>query len=537
MLSQLIGIARLGDAPAPRARGRGLRFALVLAFATAWYPLAPVFVVVAVLAILIVSPLTGGAGRIARALGVAVAGALATLVLLFPWPLAYLDVGADRASLGLATRATLELSDTLRFHSGPAGGGWAMWGLVLAAAVPLFIATGSRLAWATRGWAVALAGWATVWVPARFWPDQAVAVPEAGLTLAALGLALALGIGVSVLVDGVQTMRFGWRQPAAIIGGAALLLPVFAFVGDAADGRWDAPSTGWGDALAYTSTLQARGEFRMLWVGSPEVLPLEPVVLDHGTGYSLTRNGPGDAEELLRAPRHDADRVVGDAVTLAEDGRTNRLGRLLAPAGVRFVAAPSTQGRDGGARVPLTPRLRHALASQLDLARRPVAGGLVLYENLAWVPLRAVVPEPAVADVPTGAVAPVPAALRTDVSATAEAVTGDGPVGPGLVLWGEAYDPSWEDGAAQHVKTFGWANGFEAERRRPVDLAFGGQTLRWGLLAVALLVWVVVAVWWWRTRARRAPGPATPRVHRERRDRADPLTEVLDEDAFWWERV
>ena len=53
----------------------------------------------------------------------------------------------------------------------------------------------------------------------------------------------------------------------------------------------------------------------------------------------------------------------------------------------------------------------------------------------------------------------------------------------------------------------------------------------------ALLVWAVVAVWWWRTRARRAPGAATPRVHRERRDRADPLTEVLDEDAFWWERV
>ncbi len=541
LLSQLIAIARLGDAPAPRARGRGLRFAIVLAFATAWYPLTPVFVVVAVLAILVVSPFTGGSGRAVRALGVAVAGALATLVLLFPWPLAYLDVGGDRASLGLATRATLELSDTLRFHSGPAGGGWAMWGLVIAAAVPLFIATGPRLAWATRGWAVALAGWATVWVPARFWPDQAVAVPEAGLTLAALGLALALGIGVSVLVDGVQTMRFGWRQPAAIIGGIALLLPVFAFVGDAADGRWDVPATGWGDALSYTSTLDATGQFRMLWVGSPDVLPLDPVVLDDGTGYSLTRNGPGGAGELLRAPLHDADRVVGDAITLAEDGRTNRLGRLLAPAGVRFVAAPSTQGPDADARVPLTPQLRHALASQLDLARRPIAGGLVLYENLAWIPLQAVVPENDAATVPTGDVEPVPAALRTDVAGTAEPVTGAGPVLPGLVLWGEAYDSSWEDagadGGAGHVETFGWANGFEVERRRPVDLVFGGQTLRWGLLAIGLLVWIVVAVWWWRTRVRRTPGARLPRQHRERRERPDPLAEVLSEDAFWWERV
>jgi hypothetical protein len=342
---------------------------------------------------------------------------------------------------------------------------------------------------------------------------------------------------VSVLVDGIQTMRFGWRQPAAIIGGAALLLPVFAFVGDATDGRWDAPSAGWGDALSYTSTLEAKGQFRMLWVGSPDVLPLDPVVLDDGTGYTLTRNGPGDAEELLRAPLDEADGLVGDSITLAEDGRTNRLGRLLAPAGVRFVAAPSTQGRDGGARAPLSPRLRHALADQLDLARRPVAGGLVLYENLAWVPLQAVVPERAAGDVPTGAVAPVPAALRTDVSGTAEAVTGDEPVEPGLVLWGEAYDSSWEDGAARHVETFGWANGFAVERRRPVDLTFGGQMLRWGLLAIGLLVWVAVAVWWWRTRARRAPSRAAPRARRERRERPDPLAEVLDEDAFWWERV
>ena len=133
-----------------------------------------------------------------------------------------------------------------------------MWGLLVAAAVPLFLATGSRLAWATRGWALALAGWAVVWVPAQFAPDVSVPAPEAGLAVAALGLAVALGIGVSVLVDGIRSFRFGWRQPAAIIGGIAVLLPVLGFVADTVGGRWEAPESDWSQSLAFTSSLAQR---------------------------------------------------------------------------------------------------------------------------------------------------------------------------------------------------------------------------------------------------------------------------------------
>ena len=341
---------------ASRPRGRILRFAILLAFATAWYPPAAAYVALAVLAVLVVSPLTGEIGRSLRAVGIVLVGALGAAVLLFPWPLAYIGVPVDRASLGLAFRPTLDLSEILRFNTGPAGAGWAMWGLLVAAAVPLFLATGSRLAWATRGWALALAGWAVVWVPARFAPDVSVPAPEAGLAVAALGLAVALGIGVSVLVDGIRSFRFGWRQPAAIIGGIAVLLPVLGFVADTVGGRWEAPESDWSQSLAFTSSLAHRGEFRMLWVGNPTVLPLDPVVLDSGTGYTLTRNGPGDATELLRAPEHDADHVIDDAIELTQSGLTNRLGRLLAPAGVRYIALPSIQGRDGGRARPRRSR-------------------------------------------------------------------------------------------------------------------------------------------------------------------------------------
>ena len=61
----------------------------------------------------------------------------------------------------------------------------------------------------------------------------------------------------------------------------------------------------------------AKGEFRMLWVGDPAVLPLEPVVLRDGTGYTLTRNGPGDVTEQWRAPPRARGRSRGGPRTRA----------------------------------------------------------------------------------------------------------------------------------------------------------------------------------------------------------------------------
>ncbi len=43
------------------------------------------------------------------------------------------------------------------------------------------------LAWTARGWALALAGWALVWVPSRFAPHVSVPAPEAGLVVGRTG--------------------------------------------------------------------------------------------------------------------------------------------------------------------------------------------------------------------------------------------------------------------------------------------------------------------------------------------------------------
>ena len=532
----VLRVVRVADRSDAR-RGRALRLAVLAAFLGAWYAVGLGLFVVAVAAFVLAVPLAGSARVMLRAWGLAIVAALGGLVLLFPWPLAYARTGVDKASLGFAYRPDLDLSQVLRFQSGPASAGWFMWGLLVAAAVPLFVATGDRLAWTARGWLLALVGWAIVWVPARFFPHTSVLAPEAGLTLAALGLALCVGIAVSVFVDGIQSFRFGWRQPAVIVGAVAILLPALSFTTAVVDGRWDAPATGWASTLAFTQSLTARGQFRMLWIGDPTVLPLDPVVLRDGTGYTLTRNGSGDATEQWRAPEHSADHVLDRALGLAEAGLTNRLGAMLAPMGVRYVVVPSTQGTGGGAAASVPGVVRRALAQQLDLALLRSGAGLVLYENVAYAPISATIP----GRVPVDSRDPNRAALTTDLS-RAVALTSS-PAPAGTALWGESYDAEWGatagGGALRHERAFGWSNGFVLTRRASVSISYGAQWVRWAMLGGALVLWVLVAWRWRRTRVRRDPAEraAVARTRRERRERLDPLTGVPDDETLWWEKV
>jgi GT2 family glycosyltransferase len=532
LLVRLVHLAQ-GD----ERKGRVLRLAVLAALLAAFYPLGlGIFIAVGALVLLAV-PITWGARVALRAFGISVAASLLALVLLFPWPLAYASGTGDAGALGFSFRPDLSLSQVMRFDTGPATASWIMWGLVFAAAVPLLLATGERLAWAARAWVLALAGWAAVWVPSTFFPHFSVPAPEAGLTVAALGLALALGIGVSVLVDGVKDMRFGWRQPAAILGAVAVLLPVVGFVGDAFDGSWGAPSTAYTTDLAFTSSLAARGQFRMLWLGNPTVLPLEPVVLDDGVGYTLTRNGSGNVLQQWRAPEHDADAVLADAIRLAESGLTNRLGRMLAPMGVHYVVLPNGQGKDGGAQAPVPTVVRRAIDDQLDLAQLRSDAGVTLYENLAYAPLLSVVPEGI--HVPAGSHAPNLAALGTDLSG-ATAVEGAA-THTGTLLWSEAHNDAWEATAGhtlRHSEAFGWANGYRLDRRGDVAVEYTNQWQRWAFLAGMALIWLVVLLRWRATRTRRDPAARAAERERRRRERDDDFfSGAADDDTFYWERV
>ena len=475
-------------------------------------------------------------------------------------------------------RPHLSLAEVLRFETGPAGAGIAPWGLLLAAVLALALARGTMFAWAVRAWMLVVVGVAAVWLPSRLAPDTAVLAPEMGLSLAALGVALAAAIAVSAVpirragpesragVDlpesrtpdemlewaGETTRRVGMRErlTGVQIGRRALVVVAvvgvvfggFGFLGDSLGGRWGAPEDDWIEALAFTSDQQAQGGFRVLWVGDPEVVPFDAVDRGNGFGWTLTRNGPGDVRDVLRAPFTDADTFIERSLVRAVSGDTTRLGRILAVAGVRYVALPRRSGVDGalGRRVPAVTA---ALADQLDLARLRSDPGLVLYENESWAPLPGVVRGSDADAVPVGSAADAPPPLSdaaaTDLSSTAAISSGTVPAG--RILQGEAYDDGWRatggGGVLDHAEAFGVVNTWTNPDAQPVVITHGGQLMRNLLGVLQIGLWILALVWWGLGR-RRARSARAERVRQARRERAeqrvDPVALLAsDDDTFW----
>ncbi len=382
--------------------------ALVALTTAAWPPAVLVPLLIAI-ALTLAQPLARDAGDLRALWKATVVTTGIGLVLLLPWPLAYLRAGDRLAALGFAFHLDLNLSQILRFETGPNGAGLSGWVILGAALLVLALASGPRLVWATRAWVLALLSFGLVWIPSRFFTSSPFAVAEGLLVPAALGISLAVGLGVAAFIADVRQLHFGWRQVAAIGGAIALAFPAFAFGVDALDGRWHMPSTDWNANLSWMQAEESTGQFRVLWLGNPDVLPVDPVV--HGdTGYGVTNNGPGDVRTVLPPPSGGTSARIGQMVDLLRERRSNRVGALLGPMGVRYLAVP--QRADPGLEVtePASPALLAALGEQLDLIRLEGPPGLELYQNRAWIPQAASLPT---ADLPRrapGAVGPPSAA-------------------------------------------------------------------------------------------------------------------------------
>ncbi len=479
-----------------------LSVAALTAVAAAFWPPALAVVPAVGLLVLAASPIAGGARRSARLLAFAVAGAAAAAALLFPWPMALLGSGRARA-FDLSAPAALPLGDVLRFRTGPAGAGPAGVVLLAAAVAVLLVGRGERFSWGVRSWALVVGGCAAAWLPGRFSDSAPVPAPEGVLAVAALGAALAVGLGVGVFEDELQRAHFGWRQAAASAAVAVLALPALGFVADAGGGRWRLPGRDWGSTLSWMHDDAEAGGFRVLWVGDRRVVPGVPEVAPSGAAFALTGPGTGNAVDLWPGPVGSGDRALADLLDVAASGSTSRLGRLLAPMAVRYVAVPTRQGPGGGERRPVPAGLEAALRNQLDLSILASEPGLLLLENEAWMPETSVVTGAAGRELATSPVRP-DTALGIDPASARAFREGAGRVPAGTVVVSRTFDRSWtarsDGGRLRHLRVLGWANGFVLPRAGTVRVGFGGQSRRDLLLVVQALIVAAALVLWLRAR-------------------------------------
>jgi hypothetical protein len=492
---------RSGPLPATRARTEVLKLALLLAAVGALVPSVAVALLVAALGALVASLLVGGVGGTARMVGAVVVASLGALVLHLPWSLDLLSGTGWTTVAGVApdpARAT-RFDALLRFQVGPIGAAPLGWAILLAAALPLAIGQGWRFAWAARLWGAALACVLVAWAGQRGWIPVRFETPDVLLAPAALAFALAAALGAAAFDNDLAGYRFGWRQLAVLVGSAAVVAGVLPVIGDIRSGQWELPSDDVAHSVAWMKPLARQdGAFRVLWVGDPRALPLDGWRLGDALSYATSRNGAPELTDLLPGSTSGATRQIAKSLQLAERGDTARLGRLLAPMGVRYIVVP-VELATGVTKVgtyPVPAQLSRALVSQIDLRLLPSDPGIAIYENASWGPARQALPD--------RLAGPIPETLGggVDVRGATPVLRGGGPFdftgtvpSNATVLLAETPSPRWQLSVAgdsvRPQKAYGVANAYRVATGGHATLRFQTPVLRYGAILLQVALWAV----------------------------------------------
>jgi GT2 family glycosyltransferase len=524
LLARAGGLAPFGTGTRLNPVTHVLPLGVVLALSAAIVPaILPVTVVVG-LALLAGSVLAGELEGAGRALVAAAAASIVAAVLLVPWILDLVLPGSGWAGLtGVALPAGrgLGLGATLRLQTGFLGGAPLGWAVLVAATLPLLIGRDWRLAWAIRLWTVALVMWGLVWAGGRGWLPVPLPAPDVLLAPAAVAMAVCVALGLVAFQVDLPGYRFGWRQVASTVAAVAVVAAALPVLRAAVDGQWNMPSRDIGQLLSWMPAQRSSGDFRVLWLGDPEVLPLDGWQLSRGLAYATSWNGASSAIDLWPGSDSGATQLIADAVTVARHDETRRLGHLLAPMAVRYVVVPtrSAPGATGKA-LPPPADVPPALSQQVDLRLLQSDDSLSVYENAAWAPARFRLPAEATAGSRSGGLA---AAGSADLAGHSPVLTRDksplhyeGTAPAGEVFLSQAADGGWQLRVNGHTaprrRAFGWANAFSVTSTGTGVLRHNTSPARYLAILFELALWAAVVRWLWLARRQRRVRPAAEAV-------------------------
>ncbi|MGO8872774.1 MAG: glycosyltransferase [Acidimicrobiales bacterium] len=508
---------------------------LLEAVLVSFVPAAAVVVVLTAVALVASSIVFGEWRATGRALALALGATVVAAVICLPWVVGTVSAGRGAVAVfGVPFPASGAASwgSLLRFAIGPIGASPLAWGFAVAATVPLVLARGERFRWAGRLWTVALVFWLFAWASGRGWTGGMAVDPLVLLGPAAAATAASIGLGVAAFEEDLRAAEFGWRQLVSVVATGAVVLGGLPTLVSALPGRWDLPFIDFSQSVAWMNAKTATGSFRVLWLGDPRSLNQGSWSAGDGLAYATSEDGEPDARWLWNAAGPGPASGLDTAVDLARSDRTDLLGRMLAPAGVRYVVlltslAPEIAGEQSPESYPVPADLAPALGRQLDLSQVISGTGITVYANADWLPERAEVPTTSAAGAGTAGgalggppgsgvvhgavpVLPGPAASRSF----------RGPLSVGTVLAALAPAGRWTlttaGGTAPRSSSFGWAAKYRVTTAGTGVLGFdGGLVVPLSFLASVVTWLVVVAALWvrrprslrWRRRRARVRHP------------------------------
>jgi GT2 family glycosyltransferase len=381
--------------------------------------------------------------------------------------------------------------------------------LALALYLPVVIAVAVARAWRFT-WAVRAALLVTVFGALAVLQDRdalPVRVPDVGVLLVpvALGLALAAAAAVASFGRDVAGRTFGWRQPAGVLSIAAVAVGVFPSVMTLLDGSWFAPRSTIADVVeAQLPVDPDTGDYRVLYLGDPRLLPVPVEDLGQGVAMAVTDDGTLDLRDRWTAPHQAADDQLAAAIEEIRTSSTLRGGRLLAPFGVRFIVVPFVDGANSTASEPLPvpAGLLDAFDSQLDLVRQYSPPSVAVYENRAAIPTTAQL-EGELADAsrvqsPNQLVGVDTSGAEPTLLGVDESRQADSAVGEGVLHLGVPLDESWElsvNGQAVAGRVgFGVTTAYDVGSAGAAELRYQSPASRTTWLIVLAGLWAVALV-------------------------------------------
>ncbi len=260
-------------------------------------------------------------------------------------------------------------------------------GLVIAACLGLAIGKQWRLRAATQMWGILIGSWALALVGDHGWLPIPLPGPEVSLSFAAVALALGVGLGMCAFEHDLRGEGFGWRQALSLVAAAGVVLGVLPALGAALDGRVGVPEVGLDRTLGFLEDEAKAGpDYQVLWMGDAEVLPMAGRVLAGDVAIGMSANGFPKLVDHWQVPASTASDEIARAMLATARGQTERLGRTVAPFGIRYIILVEqlAPDRTNTAVHSLPPALTRSVARQLDLRRLDIDPAVTLYENMAW---------------------------------------------------------------------------------------------------------------------------------------------------------
>lgn len=402
--------------------------------------------------------------------------------------------------------SSTDLGGILRFLPASYGNSWMMWCPLLVALLPLLLGRGNRLRLAMMAGFLAVAGYALAWVSHRGWLTdllrREMSIGEGALVLAGVGLCWCAAVGPSAVSRDGDLVPLVVKRIVVTIAAASLMLSSLTLLVGSANGRWGTPTNDLTVSLSLLDDRDIGPSYRILWLGDQAVLPLKGwAVGDEGLYAGTSVRGHPDIRHQWGGLENDGHRQLVNAVEIGLSGNTTRMGRLLAPFGIRYVALVerSTPSFSVGLDRPIGQRTRQAIDSQLDLRPLATDPSVTVLTNESWMSSRSQF----VSSVRLAGLDEPGELVVTDLSSGIPVLTDrrspteqHGFVDAGEVLVADAYDPHWRLLVGGKVVTpdpsFGWAMRFQSPSDGAAALWYQRPDSIADRAIVQIVLWIVI---------------------------------------------